>query len=70
VECFGALAGGGRRGPHRVRAATLGAAAAAVELDLDRHVVAALNGDRITRDPLLPLVAGDTVAFISADAGG
>ncbi|MEK6441497.1 NTP transferase domain-containing protein [Pseudonocardia sp. T1-2H] len=70
VECFGALAGGGRRGPHRVRVATLGDAAAAVELDLDRHVVAALNGDRITRDPLLPLVAGDTVAFISADAGG
>ena len=70
VECFGALAGGGRRGPRPVRAATLSAAAEAVGLDLDRHVVAALNGDRITRDPLLPLVAGDTVAFLSADAGG
>jgi molybdenum cofactor guanylyltransferase len=70
VECFGALAGGQRRGASRVRAATLGGAAAAVALTLDRHVVAALNGDQITRDPLLPLVAGDTVAFISADAGG
>ena len=50
--------------------ATLGAAAAAVGLALDRHVVAALDGDRITRDPGLPLVAGDTVAFLSADAGG
>lgn len=70
VECFGALAGGGRRGARTVRAATLGAAADAVSLPLDRHVVAALNGDQITRDEQLPLVAGDTVAFLSADAGG
>jgi molybdopterin-guanine dinucleotide biosynthesis protein A len=33
-------------------------------------VVAALNGDQIFRDPQLPLVAGDSVAFLSADAGG
>jgi molybdopterin-guanine dinucleotide biosynthesis protein A len=70
VECFGALAGADRRGPRTVAAATLGAAAAAVRLALDRHVVAAINGDQIVRDPLLPLVAGDTVAFLSADAGG
>jgi molybdopterin-guanine dinucleotide biosynthesis protein A len=69
VQRFGALA---RRGPApgSVRAATLGAAAAAVGLALDRHVVAALNGDQITRDPETPLVAGDSVAFLSADAGG
>jgi len=70
VERFGALAGGGRRGPRQVRAATLGAAATAVGLALDRHIVAAVNGDQMTRDPRLPLVAGDTVAFLSADAGG
>lgn len=70
VECFGALSGGERRGTRTVRAATLGAAAAAVALTLDRHVVAALNGDQITRDEQLPLVAGDTVAFLTADAGG
>jgi molybdenum cofactor guanylyltransferase len=33
-------------------------------------VVAALNGDQITRDPELPLAAGDAVAFLAADAGG
>ena len=33
------------------RAATLGEAAAATGLTLDEHVVAALNGDQITRDP-------------------
>ncbi|MGE0297158.1 NTP transferase domain-containing protein [Pseudonocardia sp.] len=70
VECFGALASAGRRDRRAVHAATLGEAAAAVGLVLDRHVVAALNGDQITRDPQLPLVAGDTVAFLSADAGG
>jgi molybdopterin-guanine dinucleotide biosynthesis protein A len=70
VERFGALAGGGQRGSRRVRAASLGAAAAAVGITLDRHVVAAVNGDQMTRDARLPLVAGDTVAFLSADAGG
>ena len=39
-------------------------------LALDEHVVAALNGDQITRDPEVPLVAGDSVAFLAADAGG
>jgi len=70
VERFGALAGRGQRGPRTVRAASLGAAAAAVGIALDRHVVAAVNGDQMTRDAQLPLVAGDTVAFLSSDAGG
>jgi len=33
-------------------------------------VLAAVNGDQTTRDADLPLVAGDDVAFLSADAGG
>ncbi len=70
VECFGALARNGGHRPRAVRAATLGAAASAAGLTLDRHIVAALNGDQVTRDERLPLVAGDTVAFLSADAGG
>jgi molybdopterin-guanine dinucleotide biosynthesis protein A len=70
VQRFGALARRGGPAPGTVRAATLGAAAAAVGLELDRHVVAALNGDQITRDPETPLVTGDSVAFLSADAGG
>jgi molybdopterin-guanine dinucleotide biosynthesis protein A len=41
-----------------------------VGLALDRHVIAALNGDQISRDGGLPLASGDTIAFISADAGG
>ena len=70
VQCFGALAPAGHRGPRMVRAATLGAAAQAVDVPLDQHVMAALNGDLMTRDPWLPLVAGDIVALLSADAGG
>jgi len=53
-----------------VRAATIAGAAAATGLQLDRHVVAALNGDQITRDGEMPLAAGDTVFFLPADAGG
>ena len=70
VQCFGALASAGHRGPRTVRAATLGAAAEAVDIPLDQYVMAALNGDLMTRDPHLPVVAGDTVALLSADAGG
>jgi molybdopterin-guanine dinucleotide biosynthesis protein A len=74
VRLFGALArtaaAGEDRGPRAVRAATIAEAADAAGLALDRHVTAALNGDQITRDGLMPLAAGDTVLFMSADAGG
>ena len=66
VELFGTLG----RGKRSVRAATLAQAAAAVDLTLDRHITAALNGDQITRDAETPLASGDTVFFLSADAGG
>ena len=74
VQRFGVLANGsgpnGRRGPEVVRAATVAEAAAAVGVDFGVHVTAALNGDQITRDGQTPLAAGDTVFFLSADAGG
>ncbi len=69
IQRFGALAGG-HRGPQPVRAATVAAAAAAAGIVLDGHVVAALNGDQITRDGETPLATGDTVFFLAADAGG
>jgi molybdopterin-guanine dinucleotide biosynthesis protein A len=69
IQRFGALADG-HRGPRPARAATVAEAAAAAGLALDGHVVAALNGDQITRDGEMPLAAGDTVFFLSADAGG
>jgi molybdopterin-guanine dinucleotide biosynthesis protein A len=70
VRCFGTLANGARHKPLAARAATLKGAAQAAGITLDRHVVAALNGDQISRDPELPLAAGDSVAFLAADAGG
>jgi molybdenum cofactor guanylyltransferase len=71
VRLFGTLAKGSHAsGPHVVRAATVGGAADALGIVFDRHVTAALNGDQITRDAMTPLAAGDTVFFLSADAGG
>jgi molybdopterin-guanine dinucleotide biosynthesis protein A len=70
VQRFGALRPAGEHAPLAVSAATLGAAAAAAGLALDDHVVAALNGDQITRDPETPLVPDDEIAFMAADAGG
>jgi molybdopterin-guanine dinucleotide biosynthesis protein A len=70
VRRFGTLATNLGREPLSVRAATLEAAASAAGVALDGHVVAALNGDQITRDPELPLAGGDEVAFLAADAGG
>ncbi len=69
VQRFGPLADG-RRGPEPVLAATVAEAAAAAGVALDGHVVAALNGDQITRDGEVPLATGDVVFFLSADAGG
>ena len=71
VERFGVLAtGSGGRGRRTVRAATIASAAEQVGLVLDGHIVAALNGDQIRGDGRVPLMAGDVVSFISADAGG
>jgi molybdenum cofactor guanylyltransferase len=71
VRLFGTLTKGANAcGPHVVRAATVGGAADAMAVVFDRHVTAALNGDQITRDGTTPLAAGDTVFFLSADAGG
>ena len=66
VRRFGVLRRIGTVGrePALVAAATLGEAAAGSGLTLDEHVVAALNGDQITRDPEAPLVAGDSVSFL------
>lgn len=71
VERYGVLAtSGGERGSRRIRAASVAAAAEQVGLAFDGHIVAAVNGDQIRGDGVLPLLAGDTVSFISADAGG
>jgi molybdopterin-guanine dinucleotide biosynthesis protein A len=67
VRCLGTLARDGRRDrPLAVRAATLGAAAAAAGVELDRDVVAALNGSQVAPDPRLPLAAGDAVQLATA----
>jgi len=71
VERYGVLAtSGGGRGPRTIRAANIASAAEQVGLALDGHIVAALNGDQIRGDGQVPLMQGDTVSFISADAGG
>jgi molybdenum cofactor guanylyltransferase len=71
VRRYGVLArAGAGRHPVHLRATTLADAAQQVGLALDGHVVAALNGDQIRGDGLVPLMNGDSVSFISADAGG
>lgn len=70
VQRTGVLATAGGAGTTTVRAATLGGAATAVGLELDRHLLAAVDGDQVVRDVTSPLVQGDTVTFLSADAGG
>ena len=67
IQRSGLLADG-HHGPQVVRAATVARAAAAAGLALTGHVVAALNEDQITSDGQTPLVTGDTVCFLSADA--
>lgn len=72
VERFGVLRqeAAGVSALEHARAATLGQLADTLAIELDEHVVAALNGEQVTRDPWLPLVAGDRVSFLTADGGG
>ena len=57
--------------PERVtiRAATLGAAAEAVDMVLGSNVVAALNGGPVRQDPEEPLAEGDVVFLARAATG-
>jgi molybdopterin-guanine dinucleotide biosynthesis protein A len=70
VECFGALAMRDALGPWTVSAATVRAAAAAVGLVFDASVVAVIEeagaASHTTSDPDMPLVRGDSVAFLPA----
>ncbi len=70
VHVYGALLQQSRQRGGQIPAATVGAAAETLGLELGIHVVAALNGERISKDPQFPLVAGDSLAFLAADAGG
>ena len=74
VRCYGALATGVDPGPRTVRAATLAAAATAVDVALDPSVVAVLDDavahDARVADPETPLVTGDALAFLPRAAAG
>jgi molybdopterin-guanine dinucleotide biosynthesis protein A len=71
VRLSGALVTAGWPGrPHKVRAATVLAAAAAAGLAPGRDVAAVINDGQVTRDPEAPLVAGDAVLFAPAAADG
>jgi molybdenum cofactor guanylyltransferase len=68
IQAYGPPAAGVDPGPRTARAATLGEAAAAVDVVLDGAVTAVVRdaggGERTTGDPGVPLVAGDQVAFL------
>ena len=69
VRCFGPLHTCVEHGPRTVRAATLRIAAQTLDLVLDGSVVAVVtdSGGGVglrTTDPEMPLLAGDTVAFL------
>lgn len=71
VEGGGAPTTEGGGGEQRaVEAASVGAAAGAIGLALDDRVVVVINGVRVDGDPLTPLVTGDRVRFLPADADG
>lgn len=64
VQRFGMLATAAKRTLRQVVPAwTLGELTDAIGVALDDHVVAALNGDPISRDPELPLATGDVITL-------
>ncbi len=69
IRLSGALADG-QHDPQPIRAATVAGAAAAVGLAFDRHVLAVLDGDQLTRDGETPLATGDSVSLLPAGGAG
>ena len=72
VEAYGTLRAALGFERTEVRAATLGRALAAIPTLEQRleHVLVALNGEQFRVDPRIPLVDGDRLAVITAEAGG
>ena len=70
VRRFGALRPKGADDPLTLRAATLGAAAEAVGVDLREHVVALDEGGLGVAAELVAVEGRDDVALMAADAGG
>ena len=70
VERFGVLAGNGRGDPAPSRAATLGEAAAPPASRSTRTWSPRSTATRSRATPRCRWSRGDTVAFLSADAGG
>jgi molybdopterin-guanine dinucleotide biosynthesis protein A len=71
VEWFGPLRRARGVACETVRAATLGAAIRRLDAgaSLD-HALLAINGEQFQRDPGVPLVRGDRLAVVPAEAGG
>jgi len=63
VQVWGSGFNQGKFRSANVPVATLGQAAAALNFELSRYVMATLNAERVT-DPLLPLVRGDALAIL------
>jgi molybdopterin-guanine dinucleotide biosynthesis protein A len=67
VDRFGDLRPAGAPRRTVVRAATVGAAAAAVGTPLSDRVTGALNGELLGHDPEEPIVEGDVISLTSAE---
>jgi molybdopterin-guanine dinucleotide biosynthesis protein A len=63
VQVWGSGLNQGKFRAETVPVATLAGAAAALNFELTRYVMATLNAERVT-DPLLPLVRGDALAIL------
>jgi molybdenum cofactor guanylyltransferase len=70
VEWFGNLRRARGVASERVRAATLGEALGRLDGGSLDHALVAVNGEQFARDPLAPLVRGDRLAIVPAEAGG
>jgi molybdopterin-guanine dinucleotide biosynthesis protein A len=70
VEWYGNLRRSRGTARENVRAATLGQALARLDGGTLDHALVAVNGEHFARDPLAPLVPGDRLAIVPAEAGG
>lgn len=70
IHLHGTWSDQGRSRSAEINAANLGEAARLMGVPLSATILLTVNAERIQRDPLTPLVRGDSVALLTSDVGG
>jgi molybdenum cofactor guanylyltransferase len=70
IHLHGTWSDQGRNRSAEINAANLGEAAKIMRVPLSAAILLTVNAERVQREPLTPLVRGDSVALLTSNVGG